>query len=219
MLGLLFVAMLILLLVILPLKSEALNVVLAGGTGPVGRTLAPRLKEHQVTVLARNAFLAAAPNRVTEQFGYFGKGLLERNPHVTLRDWDGGDLLDIVGQDWIGWQQDCLTKADVVVHLTGGFTEQRVMATERLIRESFSCNKLQALHVAVNPTDKDVALVEPAVGQTFKMKRIQECEDMVKSNCPHHKCLRVEANRVDDLCDEIEQVIEAWAKEKAGVAE
>lgn len=88
MLGLLFVAMLILVLVATT-GVGALNVVLAGGTGPVGRALAPRLKEHHVTVLARNAFLAAAPNRVTEQFGYFGKALLERNPHVALRDWDG----------------------------------------------------------------------------------------------------------------------------------
>lgn len=216
MLGVLFVTMLIFLLVLLPLNSEALNVVLAGGTGLVGRTLAPKLKEHHVTVLARNAFLAAAPNRVTEQFGYFGKTLLERNPHVTLRDWDGGNLLEIVGQDWIGWQQDCLTKADVVVHLTGGFTQERVMATERLIRESFSCNKLQALHVTVNPTDEEVTLVEPSVGKDFKLTRIQDCEAMVKTNCPHYKCLRVEANRVDDLCDEIKQVIEAWAKEKVG---
>lgn len=124
-----------------------------------------------------------------------------------------------MGQDWIGWQQDCLTKADVVVHLTGGFTQQRVMATERLIRESFSCNKLQALHVTVNPTEEDMALVEPSIGLNFKMTRVQECEDMVKSNCPNFKCLRVEANRLDDVCNEIEQVIEAWAKEKAGVVE
>ena len=39
------------------------NVVLAGGTGEVGRALAPRLKDHSVTILARNAFLAAAPSR------------------------------------------------------------------------------------------------------------------------------------------------------------
>lgn len=73
------------------LYVSALNVVLAGGTGEIGRTLAPRLRDHSVTILARNAFLAAAPSRVTEQFGYFGPpSLLAKNPHVKLRDWDGG---------------------------------------------------------------------------------------------------------------------------------
>lgn len=216
MLGLLFVACLIFFFMVQ--TNQALNVVLAGGTGPIGRALAPRLKDHDVTVLARNAFLAAAPNRVTEQYGYFGQGLLQRNPHVTLRDWDGGSLCEIVGQDWVGWQQDCLAAADVVVHLTGGFTEQRIMATERLIRESNEFNKLQALHVTVSPTDNDVPLVAPSVGRTIKTKRIQECEAMVQKNCPHYKCLRVEANRVEDVCREIEQVIEAWAKENANVA-
>lgn len=212
MLGLLLLVLLVL-LVVTP-HAQALQVVLAGGTGELGRALAPRLVDHQVTVLARNAFLAAAPNRVTEQFGYFGKTLLERNPHVVLRDWDGGDLLDIVGQDWMGWQQDCLAKADVVVHLTGGFTEQRVMACERLVRESFAFNKLQALHVTVNPTHDDMEQVAPLVSRSIKEKRIAECEAMVQANCPYHECLRVEANRIDNVCDEIEKVIQAWADEK-----
>ena len=50
---------------------------------------------------------------------------------MALRDWDGGDPLDIVGADWIGWQDDALKVADVVVKLVGGYTEQRVLATER----------------------------------------------------------------------------------------
>ena len=217
MIGLLLLIFFVL-LCILPHGGTALNVVLAGGTGAVGRELAPRLKDHSVTILARNAFLAAAPNRVTEQFGYFGSNLLQRHPHVQLRDWDGGDLLDIVGQDWIGWQEDCLKNADVIVHLTGGFTEQRVMACERLIREAYSFNQMRALHVTVNPTEEDMATLSPLVSLSIKKKRIEQCEALVQANCPNHKCLRVESNRLKQLCDAVEQTIESWAKEKAGVA-
>jgi hypothetical protein len=67
--------------------SAALNIVLAGGTGEVARALVPRLVDHQVSLLARNAFLAAAPNRVTGEFGWVGASFLERHPHATLRDW------------------------------------------------------------------------------------------------------------------------------------
>ena len=48
--------------------------------------------------------------------------MLEKNRHVKLRDYDGGDLLEIVGQDFIGWQEDSLPKADVLIHLVGGYT-------------------------------------------------------------------------------------------------
>lgn len=75
--------------------SYGLNIVIAGGTGNVGKKLIPMLYDHDVRVLTRNSFLASAPNRVTEAFGYLGKKFLEKNPHVKLRDWDGGDLLDI----------------------------------------------------------------------------------------------------------------------------
>lgn len=127
-------------------------------------------------------------------------------------------MLDIVGQDWIGWQEDCLANADVIVHLTGGFTEQRVMACERLIREAYSFNKLKALHVTVNPTDEDMALVSPLSSMKLKKERIQQCESMVQANCPNHKCLRVEANSIPKVCHEIEEAIEEWAK-VGGLAE
>jgi uncharacterized protein YbjT (DUF2867 family) len=107
----------------------AFNIVLAGGTGDVGRALSSSLINdgHDVTILCRNAFLAAAPARVTEEFGWLGKSFLDKHPAIKLRDWDGGDLLDIVGQDWIGWQEDTLAKADAVVNLVGGFAQQREM--------------------------------------------------------------------------------------------
>lgn len=76
----------------------ALNILVPGGTGKVGRILLPKLAQHDVTVLSRNAFLASAPGRVTNVFGYLGASFLENNRHVRLRDWDGGDLL---GQ-WLG---------------------------------------------------------------------------------------------------------------------
>ena len=208
---------LLLLLILFVVSTSALNVVLAGGTGSVGRTLLPQLADHQVTVLSRNAFLAAAPNRVTETFGYLGKALLERNKHVTVRDWDAGDLLDTYGCDWVGWQQDCLPDADVVVHLTGGWTVQREMACERLLREAYAfCKGDNALlHITVNPRDDELDLVSPTIGKSIKQQRIAQCEAMVQANAAHSQCLRVEANRVNDACDEIAAVIAKWAQEKA----
>ena len=67
-------------------KAQALNIVLAGGSGKVGKRIIPMLANHDVTVLSRNAFLASAPARVTEVFGYLGQSFLNKNQHVKLRD-------------------------------------------------------------------------------------------------------------------------------------
>ena len=107
------------------------RITIAGGTGKLGKLIIPRLKDHDVIVLTRNSFLASAPNRVTDVFGFLGRSFLKKNRHVTLRDWDGGDLLDIVGQDFLGWQEETLKNADIVIHLVGGYTKQREMATEQ----------------------------------------------------------------------------------------
>lgn len=187
-------------------SSSALNVVLAGGTGKVGRALIPKLEDHDVTVLSRNAFLAAAPSRVTEAFGYLGESFLKQNPNVKLRDWDGGDLLEIVGQDWVGWQEDALTKADVLVYLVGGYTDQRTMATERCVRESLRVNK-NIMHVAVNPVAEDIYILSPGMTM-LKARRINDCEEMISLNCPNSKCLRLEAYKMDEtiqaICESIE---------------
>jgi len=185
---------------------SALNVVIAGGTGRIGRELIPKLEDHSVTVLTRNAFLAKAPSKVTEVFGYLGEGFLKNYPFVKLRDWDGGDLLDIVGQDWVGWQEDALKSADVLVYLVGGYTEQRVMATERLVRESLRVNK-NVLHVTVSPVEGDIPILTPGM-PTLKTKRINNCEDLVKMNCMNYKCLRVEAYKMQESIDAIRNAIE-----------
>lgn len=155
-------------------------------------------------ILTRNAFLvAAAPNRVTEQFGYVGAVFLQRNLHIRLCDWDGGDLLDIVGNDWVGWQDDTLAQADVVVHLVGGgFTEQRIMACERMVRESFRVNP-NALQVTVTPIEQDLSGYSPGLLQTLKKERIKLCEDMVAQNCVNSVCLRLEAYRVEQGSNQI----------------
>jgi hypothetical protein len=189
--------------------TAALNIVVPGGTGPIGSNLASRLTSHSVTILCRNSFLAAAPNRVTEQFGWVGQAYLQKNPHVSVRDWDGGDLLDIVGQDWLGWQEDTLAKADVVVHLVGGFTEQRVMACERLVRESNRVNK-NALHITVSPLDDEIGVLSPSAVEK-KKERILVCENMVSTNCFNSLCLRIETYRQDQGCSRIQQAIEEWA--------
>ena len=71
----------------------------------MGRRLASNLNDegkHSITILSRNKFLASAPTKVSEAFGWLGESFLEANENVKLRDWDGGDLLDIVGCDWMG---------------------------------------------------------------------------------------------------------------------
>jgi hypothetical protein len=191
-------------------KAQAFTVVLAGGTGALGQSVAAKLETCDVVMLTRNAFLAAAPNRVTEQFGWVGSSYLKRFPHVQLRDWDGGDLLDIVGQDWVGWQEDALKSADVVVHLAGGYTEQRTMACERLVRESLQCNR-NALHVTVSPTEEGLEATSPGV-PSLKNKRIQACEEMVRTNCATSECLRLGPFRIEEASDEIVAVIQDWKK-------
>jgi hypothetical protein len=197
------------LLLLLVAQATALNVVLPGGTGPLGQILASRLSHHDVTILTRNSFLAGAPNRVTNEFGWVGATFLKKNPHVRLRDWDGGDLLDIVGSDWLGWQDDALGSADVVVHLVGGYTEQRTMACERIVRESLILNP-NALQVSVSPTEEELASISPGMA-TLKKERLRKCEEMVKSNCPNAECLRLESYQLEKGCDAIQKVIDEWA--------
>ena len=77
--------------------ANGFHIVLAGGTGKVGKELSSKLVEdgHDVTILCRNAFLAGAPSRVSSDFGWLGKSFLEKYPGVKLRDWDGGMYLMI----------------------------------------------------------------------------------------------------------------------------
>mmetsp|Transcript_19188 Transcript_19188/g.28396 ORF Transcript_19188/g.28396 Transcript_19188/m.28396 type:complete len:226 (+) Transcript_19188:73-750(+) len=176
------------------LAAHALKVVIAGGTGRLGPRVASQLKspQHEVMLLSRNAFLATAPNRVTGVFGYVGASFLDNNPHVSVRDWDGGDLTDIVGCDWMGWQEDALVGADVVLNLVGGYTEQREMATERLVKESLRLNNRQAVQITVSPNEEDIKTLTPGA-VSLKKKRLERCEEMVKQNCLYSKCLRLEA--------------------------
>ena len=177
--------------------SQALNIVIPGGTGKIGQRVAATLgsQGHSVKILCRNAFLASAPARVSSDFGWVGKAFLKANPRVTLRDWDGGDLLDIVGQDWLGWQDDALAGADAVINLVGGFTEQRVMACERIVRESLSVNPT-AMQITLSPIDDDLSM-------KLKKDRVELCEKMVTENCMKSACLRVEINDIDGACQKI----------------
>ncbi|KAL9179431.1 hypothetical protein ACHAXT_008721 [Thalassiosira profunda] len=187
--------------------ARAFHIILAGGTGPVGASLASSLSSdgHSVSVLCRNAFLAAAPARVTSEFGWLGEKFLEQNPGVKLRDWDGGDLLDIVGQDFLGWQEDTLAHADAVVNLVGGFTNQREMAAERIVRESLRVNPT-ALQVTVSPKEDELPIVSPGQN-TIKVARLKQCEDLVSVNCANYECLRLEANRAEEECERIKKVL------------
>ncbi|KAL7457763.1 hypothetical protein ACHAWC_009291 [Mediolabrus comicus] len=50
--------------------ANGFHIVLAGGTGQIGRELSSKLVSdgHEITILCRNAFLAAAPSRVSSDF-------------------------------------------------------------------------------------------------------------------------------------------------------
>lgn len=187
--------------------AHGFNIILAGGTGNIGAPLASALAKdgHDVTVLCRNAFLAAAPNRASGDFGWLGEKFLEENPGVKLRDWDGGDLLDIVGQDFLGWQEDTLANADAVVNLVGGFTQQREMAAERIVRESLRVNPT-AFQITVSPKDDELKTFTPGAYAT-KVARLKQCEDLVSVNCANFECLRLEANRLEQECDRIKEVL------------
>jgi hypothetical protein len=169
----------------------------------MGRLLASTLNDketHSISILSRNKFLASAPSKVSEAFGWLGESFLEANENVRIRDWDGGDLLDIVGCDWMGWQEDVLKQADVVVNMVGGYTEQRSMACERIVRESLSVNP-GAKQIIVSMSDKDL--------QTkLKIDRAKLCEDMLLTNCPGSHCIRAEMYDVDGACEQIMGVIE-----------
>lgn len=194
--------------------THALNIVIAGGTGKVGRLLASTLHKEQqnqqqqqqlsnnkITILSRNAFLASTPSKVSEAFGWLGESFLNQNYSIRLRDWDGGDLLDIVGCDWMGWQEEVLPDADVIVNLVGGYTQQRTMACERLVRESLTwCKKPTVKHILLSLDDEDLKI-------SIKKKRAKECEDLYTRNCIHVACLRAELNDVQGACDEIMKVI------------
>jgi hypothetical protein len=192
---------------------ESFNILLAGGTGPIGKALSSNLANdgHSVTILCRNAYLAASPIRASADYGWLGKSFLEKHPTIALSDWDGGDLLDIVGREFLGWQEDTLTKTDAVINLVGGFTIQREMAAERIVRESLRVNPT-ALQVTVGPREEELSMISPGA-YSIKVGRLQKCEEYVSFNCINYECLRIEANRVDEECHRIKDVIYSWLKE------
>jgi len=182
----------------------SLSIVIPGGTGRVGRLLSSELnknKDHTITILCRNSFLASAPNKVSGDYGWLGLNFLENNRRVKLRDWDAGDMLDIVGCDFLGWQDDTLKKADVVIHLVGGFTDQRTKACERIVRESARVNPTVKI-VMMTPLEKDLPM-------KLKSERAKTCEKILNDNCKDAVCLRSEMNDVAGACEKILAVIEA----------
>ena len=42
-----------------------------------------------------------------------------------------------------------------------------------------------------------------------KMKRLKLCEDMVSQNCVNYEIIRLQANRLEEECDNIKEVIYA----------
>mmetsp|Transcript_20523 Transcript_20523/g.49353 ORF Transcript_20523/g.49353 Transcript_20523/m.49353 type:complete len:159 (+) Transcript_20523:163-639(+) len=122
-------------------------------------------------------------------------------PHLQFAP----DFRFLKGQDFLGWQEDTLTEADAVVNLVGGFTQQREMAAERIVRESLRVNPL-ALQITVGPKDDELEMISPGA-YTTKVARLKQCEDLVSFNCANFECLRLEANRVEEECERIKELI------------
>eukprot|EP00520_Triparma_pacifica_P011254 CAMPEP_0118657318 /NCGR_PEP_ID=MMETSP0785-20121206/13956_1 /TAXON_ID=91992 /ORGANISM="Bolidomonas pacifica, Strain CCMP 1866" /LENGTH=220 /DNA_ID=CAMNT_0006550231 /DNA_START=235 /DNA_END=894 /DNA_ORIENTATION=- len=170
------------------------HVVIAGGTGRVGKEIITTLldpnrpsgNDFKITVLARNKFLASAPGRVSADFGWLGKGFISRYPSLSLRDYDGGDLLDIVGMDWMGWEE-VLSDCDLFVNAVGTLTEQRKKACMRfgdfIKREEEKLpgsgrKTIKQLHLS--PTD-DLLRKYNKVAVEAKISRVRDCKILLQS--------------------------------------
>jgi len=186
---------------------DALKVVIAGGTGRLGSSVASQLYGHKVMLLSRNAHLATAATSVNGGSGCVGKLYLNENPHVAVRDWDGG-----VGSNCVGWQDDALKGADVIVNLVGDYTPKRVMATERLVQESKRLNP-QALQITVSPKSGDSvrSLVSGAYGKVEE--RLEKCEEMVKGKCLYSKCLRLDGGK-QHFRNNVEEIVNAITEDE-----
>ena len=184
---------LLLLLSIIPTVNSLKHIVIAGGTGRVGKQIIttlldptrPDAKDYKITVLARNKFLASAPNRVSGDFGFLGKSFISRFPSLNLRDYDGGDLLDIVGMDWMGWEE-VLVDCDLFVNAVGTLTEQRTKAVRRfgdfIKREEEKLpgpgkKSIKQLHIS--PTD-DLLRAVSKVAVDSKIERVRDCEILLE---------------------------------------
>lgn len=99
----------------------------------------------------------------------------------------------------------------MVVNLVGGFTQQRKMATERIVRKSLCVNP-PVLHITVGPKDNELQMFAPVVDKPLKVAWLKQCEELVKMNCANFECLRLEANRIDEGCDQIKQFIYSHLK-------
>lgn len=101
----------------------------------------------------------------------------------------------------MGWSDDMLPKADVVINLVGGYTEQRTMACERLIRESLRLNP-SAKQILLSLNDEDLKI-------SLKKDRAKACEEMVNMNCQDGNCLRADLYDVKGACAQILNILDS----------
>ena len=88
-----------------------------------------------------------------------------------------------------------------MIHLVGGFTDQRTKACERIVRESARVNPTVKI-VMMTPLEKDLPM-------KLKSERAKTCEKILNDNCKDAVCLRSEMNDVAGACEKILAVIEA----------
>ena len=81
------------------------------------------------------------------------------------------------------------------------------MATERIVREALRVNPT-ALQITVAPLDEELKMISN-VAVAAKIQRLKLCESLVSTNCMNYECIRLQANRVEEECDKIKNVIYA----------
>lgn len=185
---------------------SALKVVIAGGTGRLGSTVASKLKDHTVLLLSRNSFSASSISATPKKNRPFiGDGYFNDNPHVDIHDWDGGNNGNIISSG--EWQEEALKGADVVVNLVGDYTNQRLKAAERIVHETLRYSK-QAVQITVSPKSGESVRTLASGAYANVEKRIDQCEEMVQNNCLYSVCLRLDAGK-KYFSDNVEEIVYA----------
>lgn len=162
--------------------------VVAGGTGVLGHRLLDTLLANggAATCLARNAYLARTPKRISHDWGHLPKRLHDARG-LKVRDYCGGCPLDIVGQDWIGWQDDALPGATAVYNVAGPMSQDRLLLAQRMA-EGLKRHPPKVF-VSVEPTQ---AAMEGGAMTSF----VGRCLDMFDSCAAEYSAIPATTRRI-----------------------
>uniref|UniRef100_A0A7S2CHB4 NAD(P)-binding domain-containing protein n=1 Tax=Octactis speculum TaxID=3111310 RepID=A0A7S2CHB4_9STRA len=174
--------------------ASSRKIVAVGSTGPLGRKFVEKLagQGDDVLVLARNAYLASTPYRVSHDYGYIGETLAS-DPKVNLRYWDGGDLLDVVGDEWVGWQ-DSIRGYDVMVNMVGAISNVREGAINRLVEAIIAMPEKDRPRAVLNVLPAPEILLDPGM-----RRRMESTAESALRLAPYTQVTNLRLGRVLSL--------------------